>query len=368
MQQSKRRIALFISGMYGGGAQKAWVNLARGMVENGYPVDLVLASAKGPLMDTIPGDVRVIDLNSRRVIYSLPRLVQYLRKQRPAVLISAMNYVNITALWAKYIARVPTRVIISVHGVPSSSAKNPSDKLGKLMPLFTKLFYPWADEIISVSKGVANDLAQLTQIPLNNIRAIYNPVITPDLKKGMKAPLHHPWFKDKKIPVILAVGRLAPEKDFSTLIKAFALVRQKRPVRLMILGQGQEQHLLEELIQSHNLEQDISLMGFVANPYAYMSRAALFVCSSQWESLSLVLIEALYCGAALVSTDCPYGPREILQGGKFGKLVPVGDTSGLARAIEASLDTPKTVTPREWLRFFELDTVVKQYLAVSFSN
>ena len=173
MQQSKRRIALFISGMYGGGAQKAWVNLARGMVENGYPVDLVLASAKGPLMDTIPGDVRVIDLNSRRVIYSLPRLVQYLRKQRPAVLISAMNYVNITALWAKYIARVPTRVIISVHGVPSSSAKNPSDKLGKLMPLFTKLFYPWADEIISVSKGVANDLAQLTQIPLNNIRAIY---------------------------------------------------------------------------------------------------------------------------------------------------------------------------------------------------
>jgi glycosyltransferase involved in cell wall biosynthesis len=161
--------------------------------------------------------------------------------------------------------------------------------------------------------------------------------------------------------VLIAVGRLQIQKDYPTLLRAFAQVRQKRPVRLLILGEGKERPMLEELIKTLGVEEDVSLPGFVMNPFAYMARASLFVLSSRWEGLPTVLIEAMCCGTPVVSTDCPSGPREILREGQYGQLVPVGEPTALARAIETTLDAKASSPPPESWRPYELDTVVSQY-------
>jgi len=166
----------------------------------------------------------------------------------------------------------------------------------------------------------------------------------------------------------VAVGRLQMQKDYPTLLHAFAQVRKNRPVRLLILGEGKDRLALEELIKELGLEQDVSLPGFVMNPYAYMARASLFVLSSRWEGLPTVLIEALCCGTPVVSTDCPSGPREILRDGQYGQLVPVGDVDGLAQAIEAALNSKAPGPPSESWRPYDLENVVNQYISLLFGN
>ena len=171
-----------------------------------------------------------------------------------------------------------------------------------------KHFYPWADYIIGNSQGVADDLSQVTGLPRQRIKILYNPVVTPEVREKALALLDHPWFEPGQPPVVLAVGRLTKQKDFPSLIRAFAQVLPKRPARLLILGEGVDRPMLEELVEQLGLQDHVSIPGFVENPYAYMSRASLYVLSSRWEGLPTVLIEALYCGLPIVATDCPSGP------------------------------------------------------------
>jgi glycosyltransferase involved in cell wall biosynthesis len=231
-----------------------------------------------------------------------------------------------------------------------------------------RFFYPWADGIVAVSKGASDDLAQMAGLDRKRIRTIYNPVVLPELLGKTQTALEHPWFEANQPPVILGVGRLHPQKDFATLIQAFAQVRQRRQARLLILGEGPERPKLEALVKKLGVEQDASLPGFVTNPYPYMAHAALFVLSSVEEGLGNVLIEALYCGTSLISTDCPSGPREILKDGQYGQLVPVGDVTALARAIETALVNKTPPPPQESWRPFELETVVTQYINVLEGN
>jgi glycosyltransferase involved in cell wall biosynthesis len=236
------------------------------------------------------------------------------------------------------------------------------------MPQLVRYFYPWADCVVAVSKGVANDLVRFGKIPSERIRVIYNPIVTPEIQEKAKAVLEHPWLEEGQPPVILSVGRLTAQKDFSTLIHAFAAVRQTHAARLLILGEGEERSSLEFLIRQLGLEQDVSLPGFVPNPYPYMVRAAAFVLSSKYEGLPGVLIEALYCGAPLISTDCPSGPREILANGKYGQLVQVGDVTTLAHAIQMALHGKIARPTQESWRHFEFEFVVNQYIHVLFGN
>ena len=230
------------------------------------------------------------------------------------------------------------------------------------MPWLVRWNYPLADEIIAVSDGAADDLSISTRIPRDQIQVVYNPIITPEMDLKSRENLDHPWFKPGEPPVILAVGRLTSQKDYPLLIRAFARVRQAIPVRLLILGEGPERNELTSLINQLGLEDDISMPGFVHNPYAFMAHASVFVLSSRWEGLPTVLAEALYCGAPLVSTDCPSGPREILQNGRFGKLVPVGDVDCLADAIQDTLKNKRMSPPYESWQPYELNSVVDQYL------
>ena len=368
MINPQKRLAIFVSNMHGGGAQLSVLKLAQGIAKCDYAVDLVLARAEGPFLAEALEPVRVVNLKASRVLASLPALVLYLRNERPQAMLSAMGYVNIVALWARRLSGVPTRLMVSERSTLSISARNSASQRGRLMPQLSKRFYPWADAIVANSNGGADDLARVTGISRQRIRVIYNPVVTPELRGKAQSPLEHPWFAPGQPPVVLAAGRLSAVKDFSSLIQAFARVRQDRPVRLLILGEGQERPALEALVRQLDLEGDVCLPGFVQNPYPYMTQASLFVLSSRWEGLPNVLIEALYCGAPLVATDCPSGPREILAEGQYGQLVPVGDVAALAQAIETTLGCETPRPPDESWQPFELDTVVDQYVAILLEN
>jgi glycosyltransferase involved in cell wall biosynthesis len=364
-REKKKHIALFLPSLRGGGAEKVMVNLALGFVEQGLKVELVLAKAEGPYLSRVPEEVRVVDLGARRVLYSLPGLVRYLRRERPQAMLSALNYANIVAIWAKLLARVQTHLVVSEHNTLSFSTQNASSVRVKLLPLLIKIFYPYADAVVAVSHGVAEDLITMTGLPMEKVKVIYNPVITPELFAKAEEPLDHPWFRPGEPPVVLGVGRLTQQKDFPTLIRAFALVRKERPARLMILGEGEERPKLEALVRELRLEEDVALPGFVDNPYKYMKRAAVFVLSSRWEGFGIVLVEAMALGTPVVATDCPSGPAEILENGKWGHLVPVGEPLHLARAILKILQDDVYISPPkvEWKRFSK-DNAVIAYLQV----
>jgi glycosyltransferase involved in cell wall biosynthesis len=361
MKTSKERLALFLPGLYEGGAERSMLNLAEGIAARGYSVDLVLARAEGPYMEQIPDSVRIVDLKASRVLGSVPALIKYLQRERPTALLSAM-FANLIAIWARRLSGVPHRLVINEQNTLSSIVKSKDDLRWKLYPELAARLYPWADNIIAVSDAVADDLACIAKIPHNLIQVIYNPVVTLDLKNKSEAHLNHAWFKDGEPPVVLAVGRLTDQKAFDVLIQAFSLVRKKHPARLLILGEGENRPALEALIKQLGLEQDVSLMGFVQNPYPYMAQASSFVLPSRWEGLPTVLIEALYLGAPIIATDCPGGSRDILKNGKYGKLVAVDMPLSLADAIEESIKGCRPYPPKESWEPYYLDFIAERYI------
>ena len=375
----QKQLAIFLPGLYGGGAERTMLSLAHGIAGRGYGVDLVLVQAEGPYLKEIPNSVRLVDLgqgrivNRNRTLRRLPALVRYLRREQPDVVLSALRRTNIMALWARRMAGVPNRVVINEQSnVSEESSNHPNRLLSRLFFSLAKYCYPWADNAIGVSQGVVDDLVQELGIPQQLTKVIHNPGITPELCAKARVPLDHPWFQPKPEgsgegslpPVLLAVGRFEEQKDFPTLLNAFARLRQARAARLLILGEGPERPKLEALAVQLGIEKDVSLPGFVKNPYPYMVRASVFVMSSRWEGLPTVLIEALYCGAPIVSTDCPSGPREILRNGEIGRLVPMGEPMALAEAISEALDGKVARPSRGSWQPFTVETVVEQYVDV----
>lgn len=362
------RLAVFLPSLVGGGAERVTINLVREMARRGVTVDLVLSEAVGPYLAEIPPSVRLVDLGASRMLLSLPALVRYLRRERPTALLTVMSHANVAGLWARRLARVPTRVIVVEQDTLSLVVRETPRRRARVMPYLIGKTYPSADGIIAVSSGVADDLAEVTAIPRSSIAVVYSPVVTPEVAAASRAPANHPWLATGQPPVVMGIGRLAPKKDFPTLLRAFAEVRGKYRARLMILGEGPARGELEALVRELDLEADVALPGFVENPYAYLARANLFVLSSQWEGLPTVLIEAMFCGVPVVATDCPSGPREILRGGRYGTLVPVGDLDALTHAMEAGLSGKIEPAPSESWHAFELGVATDQYLEMAFGR
>ena len=362
-----RHLAVLLPTLNAGGAERAMTRLAGAIAEQGYRVDLVLVQATGPFLAEVPEGVRIVDLQGRRAITSLSKLIKYLRRERPDTLLSALDYVNILAVCATKLARVPIRLVISQRIILSLRAKFMRSAKTWFIPALARRFYPWADEIVAVSQGVADDLIENSGISSSQIRVIYNLIDTTEIAALAEEPVDHEWFSDKTIPVVLAVGRLVEQKGFSTLISAFAKVVQKCEARLVILGEGELRSELEDQIRSYRLNNVVSLPGFVANPYPYMASAAVVVLSSKFEGLPGVVIEAMACGSPVVATDCPGGPSEVLNQGKHGRLVPIGDDNAMAQAIELSIKHGPVPLPGS-LEPFQPDRIVKQYLEVLFEE
>lgn len=330
-------VSLYLPNLEGGGAERMMVALARGMSRRGIPVDIVLAKAYGPYLEEVPADVNVVDLESSGVIASLPRLRSYLRMARPTAALGTLPYASLGLLWAARLSGRRLRVFIREASTPSMVRPSRWDVKTRAAGYLSRLFYPRADGVIAVSQGVARDLHDFLGVPEEKVATIYNPVVTEQLPALAAEELRHPWFNPGAPPVLLSVGRLGSEKDFQTLIRAFALVREQRDARLMILGEGTERDRLERLAAGLGVAGDVELPGFVQNPFPYMAGSAGYVLSSEREGLPGSLIQAMACGCPVVSTDCPSGPAEVLEGGRYGRLVPVGDHVAMAEAILATL-------------------------------
>jgi glycosyltransferase involved in cell wall biosynthesis len=355
-------VALFVPSLVGGGAERVALNLAEAFIGLGVPTDLVVVSGRGELAGQIPLGVRLVDLGASRVLLGLPALVAYLGREHPAAVIAFMDHAAVVALWARRLSGTSTRIICTVHNTLTRATNSSSTVRNRVLPVLLRAFYPSADEVVAVSHGVARDLSDATGFPLPKIRVIYNPVITPDLTAAAAHAPGHPWLADGGPPVVLGVGRLTRQKDFESLVRAFAIVRRQRPARLLILGEGEERSALEALVRELGLGSDAALPGFVAGAPGCMAHAAVFVLSSAWEGLPTVLIEALAAGTTVVATDCPSGPREILRGGELGRLVPPGDVEALADGILAALAGSARRVPLAELREFTLEFAAEAYL------
>jgi len=347
-----------------GGIERITLLMAPEFIKAGYNVTLLLQTADGGLIDSVPEGVTVISMNLRRTILSLVPLIRYLRKEKPDILFSSYGHNHIVAIWATFLARTKTKLIISQHNAPSAEiVKGRGLKFSILLPVLYSLFLRFAHGLVAVSQGVADDIAHIAGIPREKIVVIYNPVIAQTFEEESAAPCPHPWFKEGGVPVVLGVGRLVELKDFSTLIFAFAKVIKKRPAKLVLLGEGYLLPALKAQAEALGLKDTVDFPGFAPNPYPFMKRAALLALSSLSEGFGNVLIEAMACGTPVVSTNCKFGPPEILAQGKYGKLVPVGDSDALAEAILSTLEIP---LPADVLRArgmeFTVDKAVKEYL------
>jgi len=385
-----KKIAFLLHSLEGGGLQRVVINLLKLLVKReDIVLDLVVACATGPYLEQVPAGVRVIDLDtpiefrSKSLIRLVPSIVHYLRQEKPDFLLSHLPYVNLLTVIAKAVAGIPVYLVLVEHTLlfpkmilsESSPAKiekklllnnqNQWQLLSTLMPIMMRWLYPQADAVVTVSRGMARELETDLKLKPNSVQVIYNPVIDESLLLKSNSLLDHPWFQPNQPPVLLAVGRLAVQKDYPTLLHAFARFREQRLVRLLILGDGELRSQLEALVHELGLEADVLLPGFAQNPYAYMSRAAALVLSSVWETLSMVLVEAMACGCQVISTECPHGPDEVLEQGKYGWLVPVGDVPALAAAMQQALDSPRNPDDlRRRAQEFGIEQAVSAYLKI----
>lgn len=359
------RIAIFLPSLNGGGAERVMVTLANAFARRGYAVDLVLAAAQGPYLKDVSRDVRVVDLKAGRVIKALLPLARYLRQERPVAMLVAMTHANVVALLARMLARVPTRLVLSERSTISVEYDHAQGLSARIIYTLVPRLYTRADGIVAVSRAAAADLVRFSALPSRAVEVIYNPFELDHIQTRAAATTAHPWFEPGQPPVVLAIGRLTEQKDFQCLIRAFDQLRLARPSRLLILGEGELRATLEVLVAECGLTTDeVQMPGFVTNPFVFLARCGVFVLSSRHEGLPGALIEAMACGAPVVSTDCPSGPHEILDGGRWGVLVPVGDVEALARAIDNALSTPRSQLPdvRRRAADFEQGKAVDAYL------
>jgi glycosyltransferase involved in cell wall biosynthesis len=360
-----RRLAVLISFSGEGGVERMVTNLVEAFAGAGRRVDLLLIRADSAHLRALPEGVRILPLGTRHSLTSLLPLTRYLRQERPPALLAAKDRAGRVALLARFLAHVPTRVVIRLGTNLSGAFKSKPPWQYWARYRLMRLIYRWADAVVAVSHGVAEDTAHITGLPSERIHVVRNPVITASLVEQATAPCDHPWVLRRCEPLILAAGRLTVQKDFATLLRAFARVRSQLPCRLIILGEGRLRRELQALAAGLGIAEHVDLPGFRPNPYGFMAAADLFVLSSAWEGSPNVLTEALALGRPVVATDCPSGPREILQDGRFGPLVPVGDAPALAEAMLHTLQRP---LPPERLKYavaeYTADASAARYLEI----
>ena len=363
----RKRIAIFLPRFGQGGVERMLINLAEELGHKGYAIDVLLTGDKKvPFIDETDTCVNYIRFSSSGVFRLLFSLKSYLEKNTPDALVSAkLKKGHALAVLAGKMARVPTRMYLRIgtHLSRRNKGKIFTKKIRDEMSLRYAALK--ADGIIAVSEGIREDVQRIAGVSEQRVRVVPNPTVTRRIHALADEPVSHVWIREKDAPVVLGVGSLRNQKDFSTLIRAFAILRQSVEARLIILGEGRQGPKLKELAAQLKVSDCIDFPGFVHNPYAYMARSDLFVMSSAWEGSPNVLIEAMALGTPVVSTDCPSGPSEILHGGKYGSLVPVGDYRKLAEKMRETLENPLSANElQEAIKPYGIENSVRKYLEV----
>ena len=342
-----RQVTFFIPFFNAGGVERMLVNLARGLTDEGVGVDIIVIDASAVrTMAALPDSVNLIEVGTRDRRAIVQALVRHVEARRPDAVLSAKEASDLLAVAAK--RRAHAAFPLYIRAVVNTSQRLAKRGFLKRWWTFRRLrsAYGHADGIIAVSEGVAEDIHRITGVPRRDLHVAPNPVVTPDLERLAAEPVDHPWFEHKDEPLIIGSGRLGRQKNFAHLVRAFAKARARKACRLVLLGSGRQRESLRQLTRDLGVADSVWLAGHVSNPYAYVGKADVFALSSRWEGSPNVLTEALALGLAAVATDCPSGPREILQGGRLGRLVPMDDEDALASALVAEIEDP-TATPGE---------------------
>ena len=329
---SPKRLAFFLPDMRGGGAERVALRLIEDFLKAGQEVDLVLLEEKGELLSLLPAEVQVFDLKAPRVRNGLLPLIRYFRRRRPHAMQISMWPLTVLGIVAHRLARSQARLVTSDHAALSKHVPPSRPRAYRLLAWSTRLFYPLADARILVANDAADDLARLSGLDRASLEVVYNPVGRPPAALPPAPHIEALWGEAERR--ILTVGALKAQKNHALLVRSFARVFKGAPAKLMILGQGELRNPLESLVAELGVADQVLLPGFATDPWPYYASAHLFALSSDYEGYPLVLIEALRSGLPIVSTDCESGPREILAGGRYGTLVPVGDEAALATALE----------------------------------
>lgn len=400
------RIALLFNSFQVGGIARSNIRIAREYLRLGHQVDLLVGTGKGELYPEKPGDAdefilrrggswgtgltvakmikggfldrlsiaREVAASSGKTRYG-NSIAEYIIAQKPDVIFARTAPLIVSALVGRYRSGVKTRVVGSEHNrlsVTHGAAEGPKWRYG-LRPKVLRPFYEKCDALVAVSEGIRREILQATGMTGANVHTIHNPVVDETILSMAEAPAPHPWLEDPSLPVIVTVGKINPQKDHKTLVRAFSLVLKEHDARLIIVGGTRDnpaskayREAVEAEAQSLGLHDKLHFAGHQNNPFAYMRHASLFVLSSLWEGLGNVLVEALACGCQVVSTDCVSGPREILDGGRYGALVPVGDPASMADAIIGALRQRRT--PEELMeraRLFNVRDVAQRNLVLA---
>jgi glycosyltransferase involved in cell wall biosynthesis len=357
------RVTLFVPSLGGGGAERVMVTLANALAERHFAVDFVLWTESGPLRSLLSDKVHVVALGTCNPVKVIFGFARFLKTHKPEVVISALFVGNIIAALAKAASRSRTHLILTEHVAIGTYLRNEPRWLRRLcIPPLMRLTYVLAQNIVAVSRGAAQSLTPvLGKTTSKRVTVIYNPI---DLARIEAMAAADENVASWNVPTIINVGRLIEQKDQQILIQAFAKVRSRRPCRLVILGEGEKREILAALAQKLGVGSDVLMPGFIANPYSWMRKSAVFVLSSKFEGLPTVLIEAMQCGTPVVSADCPSGPAEILKAGQWGRLFPPGDVDALASAIEDALDGKLVADVRQRAADFAIETAVSRYVAL----
>lgn len=355
-------LAIYLPDLSGGGAERLHLSLAPLFLQAGLDVTLLLDQRKGALAAQVPEGIRVVELGAERQIKAVFKLARYLRNNRPDVLISNMEHMNVMAVLARAMAHVPTRVFVTQHNAFSEQVKKPSIKF-RVLPRLYRLVLPFADKIVAVSSGVADDLSKYSGLNRDRMTVIYNGVVSGDFEERATVTAPTNRWHDLGLPIITGMGRFVQQKDFPSLLQAFAKVISQLDARLLILGDGPMRKELEEMATTLGIAEKVAMPGFIDNPLPEIKNTSVFVLTSRFEGFGNVIAEALACGTPVVSTNCPHGPAEILMNGQYGKLVPVGDVDALAEAIITKI---KTSEDRDLLKrrgnVFSTANCAKKYL------
>lgn len=357
-------VAVYMPDLGFGGAERAGLNLAGALTAHVGRVTVLLDRRSGPLEDSLPADAAIVSLNAGRTLAAIPGLVRFLRRERPDFLISYLDFGNVIAVLAKMIARSGTKILTAHQNTLSRQVSRPGLHKDRLLPALYRLFLPRADRCVAACAGVAEDLKQVVGRDLA-VTVIHNPIVTPRLLRLAHDGLAHPWFSDPAHPVVLGVGRLVPQKNFTLLIDAFALLPVALGARLVLLGGGPLRDDLLRYIAERGLSERAQILPPDPNPWRYMSRARVMALSSHYEGFANVLVEALASGNAVVSVDCPHGPSEVLGNGTWGQLVPQDDAPALAAAIARAVESPpERAGLRARAMEFSTDAIARRYLAL----
>lgn len=361
---SPSRISILLPDLRGGGAERVAVNLANGFVARGHAIDMVLMKAEGQFLADLDASVRVVDLNAKRLRNVFFPLVRYLRAERPTAMLASMWPLTLLALWAGWVARGGTRMVLAEHTTWSRAEIIESPSVRWQVQTSMHWMFPKANHVVAVSRGAADDLARFANISRQCITVIYNPIVGDEMASDVPCAPPDGWWNGTHRKV-LAVGTLKHIKDYPTLLRAFQSLSAHTEARLLILGEGPCREALEAQVRQLGLEGRVFMPGFVKDPAPYFAHADLHVLSSTGEGFGNVIVEALQAGTPVVCTDCESGPREILCDGRYGGLVPVGDAQALARAMALSLAThhdPAALKARA--QDFSIDKAVVQYEAL----